>query len=190
MDHIDKKILEILQRSARVTNVQLAQAVALSPPAVIERVKKLEEKGIIRQYVAIVDEKKVGKSTQSFVAVSLEFHEPSSIENFTRSVMECPAILECYHLAGEDDYMLKVLSRDVAEYESFLLDTLTRIPGVRKVRTLFILSTVKKETEIPLDHLDLLDLGINVKSSHARERKSAREAKPNGAFKTKNRTKR
>jgi len=157
MDGTDRKILEILQRTARVTNVQLAQAVDLSPPAVLERVKKLEERGVIRKYVALLDEAGVGKGTQAFVAVSLELHDPKSIESFARAVHESPAILECYHLAGDEDYLLKVLARDIAEYESFLLHSLTRIAGVRKVRTLFVLSTIKKATEIPLTDLHLND---------------------------------
>ena len=150
MDRTDRRILEILQRSARTTNKQLAEAVDLSPPAVLERVKKLEERGVIQKYVALLDEAKAGKGTRAFVSVSLELHDPKSIERFTRAVQESPAILECYHLAGDEDYLLKVLAGDIAEYEAFLLNTLTRIPGVRKVRTLFVLSTIKKATEIRL----------------------------------------
>ena len=151
MDSTDKKILEILQGAARVTNVQLAQEVALSPPAVLERVKKLEEKGVIQKYVTLLDEKRVGRGTQAFVSISLELHERTSIEGFTEAVGACPAILECYHLAGEEDYLLKVAVGDIGEYESFLHDTLTRIPGVRKIRTQFVLSTIKKATELSLD---------------------------------------
>lgn len=155
MDSTDKIILEKLQASARMTNVELAKAVGLSPPAVLERVKKLEDSGVIRQYVALLDEAGVGKGTQAFVAVSLELHDPKSVHNFTRAVKKHPAILECYHLSGEEDYLLRVLARDIAEYESFLLDTLLRMPGLRKVRTQFVLSTIKKDTAIPLENLPL-----------------------------------
>lgn len=184
MDQIDKKILGILQQSARTTNVQLAEAVELSPPAVIERVRKLKDKGVIRQYVTLLDETKVGKGTQAFVAVSLELHDPERIEAFTRKIKECPAILECYHLAGEYDYLLKVLASDIAEYENLLLCTLTRLPGVRQVRTLFVLSTIKKETEISLENLPIQD------SSHSNG--SARESRNttrNGNSGKRNRTK-
>lgn len=164
MDNTDKKILEILQSSARVTNVQLAQAVALSPPAVLERVKKLEEKGIIQKYVTLLDENKVGRGTQAFVAISLEMHEPKSIEGFTEAVRECPSILECYHLAGEEDYLIKVAVGDIAEYEDFLRSTLTRMPGVRKIRTQFVLSTIKKVTELSLGHLATMENNGNART--------------------------
>ncbi len=177
MDNTDKKILGLLQESARTTNVQLAQAVNLSPPAVLERVKKLEEKGVIRKYVTLIDEAKTGKGTQAFVAVSLELHDPESIDRFTLAVKECPAILECYHLAGEEDYLLKVLARDIAEYESFLLHTLTRIPGIRKVRTLFVLSTIKKSTKIPLDDFPVSEIPCNQKNGKSAQRKETSRTK-------------
>ncbi len=164
MDNTDRKILEILQGTARVTNVQLAQAVALSPPAVLERVKKLEEKGVIQKYVTLLDATRVGRGTQAFVAISLELHERASIEGFTEAVGACPAILECYHLAGEEDYLLKVAVGDIAEYESFLHNTLTRMPGVRKIRTQFVLSTIKKATELSLDRLPTTEHNGNSKS--------------------------
>ncbi len=184
MDGTDKKILEILQKSARTTNVQLAEAVNLSPPAVIERVRKLKEKGVIREYVTLLDEASVGKGTQVFVAVSLELHEPKTIERFTRKVGDCSAILECYHIAGEYDYLLKVLASDIAEYENLLLHTLTRLPGVRQVRTLFVLSMIKRETEISLDNLPLQTNQVN--NGSARE---SRQANRNSISKKRNKKK-
>ena len=151
---VDKQILEILQRQGRVPNVQLASEVGLSPPAVLERVRKLEERGIIERYVALVDNKKVGMGTVAFVAVSLNLHQQDSIENFHGFVKECVKVLECYYVAGTDDYLLKIYSRDIDDYEHFLLNKLTRTKGIDRVRTMFVLSTLKRETALPLDVME------------------------------------
>jgi Lrp/AsnC family leucine-responsive transcriptional regulator len=146
----DKRILEILQTQGRIPNVQLAAEVALSPSAVLERVRKLEERGIIQGYVTILDNRKVGLGTVAFVAVSLSLHHDDAIENFHGFVSGNAKVLECYHIAGTEDYLLKVCTRDIDDYERFLLDSLTRTPGVDKVRTMFVLSTLKHETAVPL----------------------------------------
>ncbi|NIO02242.1 MAG: winged helix-turn-helix transcriptional regulator [Candidatus Latescibacteria bacterium] len=148
---IDRQILEILQEEGRIPNVQLAAKVGLSPPAVLERVRKLEERGIIEKYVALVDNKKVGLGTVAFVAVSLNLHQKDSIENFHKFVGDCSDVLECHHLAGAEDYLLKIYSHDIDDYEDFLLNTLTRTKGIDKVRTMFVLSTLKKQTAVPLE---------------------------------------
>jgi Lrp/AsnC family leucine-responsive transcriptional regulator len=146
----DKQILEILQKQGRIPNVQLAAEVGLSPSAVLERVRKLEERGIIEKYVTILDSRKVGLGTIAFVAVSLSLHHKDAIENFHRFVKGNSKVLECHHLAGAEDYLLKVCSRDIDDYEQFLLNDLTRTKGVDKVRTMFVLSTLKRETAVPL----------------------------------------
>lgn len=147
----DIRILEVLQDKGRIPNVQLAAEVGLSPSAVLERVRKLEERGIIERYVALVDHKLVGLGTVAFVAVSLNLHQKDSIENFHHFVAGCAKVLECHHVAGTEDYLLKVYSRDIDDYEHFLLNALTRIRGVDRVRTMFVLSTLKRETAIPLE---------------------------------------
>jgi Lrp/AsnC family leucine-responsive transcriptional regulator len=149
--HIDRQILEILQRQGRIPNVQLAAEVGLSPPAVFERVRKLEERGVIERYVALVDHRKVGLGTVAFVAVSLNLHQKDSIENFHGFVSECGTVLECYHIAGTEDYLLKIYSRDIDDYEHFLLNTLTKIEGIDRVKTMFVLSTLKRETALPFE---------------------------------------
>ncbi len=150
----DRRILGVLQSQGRISNVQLAAEVGLSPSAVLERVRKLEERGIIEKYVALVDNKLVGFGTVAFVAVSLNLHQKDSIENFHRFVEGCAKVLECHHVAGTEDYLLKVYSRDIDDYEHFLLTALTRIEGVDRVRTMFVLSTLKRETAIPLEFGD------------------------------------
>ena len=106
----------------------------------------------------------MGRGTQAFVAVSLELHEQSTIDGFTEAVRESPSILECHHVAGEEDYLLKVAVGDIAEYESFLHKTLTRLPGVRKIRTQFVLSTIKKATELALDNMATADTNGNART--------------------------
>jgi len=151
----DKRILEILQTQGRIPNVQLASEVGLSPSAVLERVRKLEERGIIERYVTLLDNKKIGLGTIAFVSVSLNLHHPDSIENFHRFIGESDKVLECYHVAGGEDYLLKVFSRDIDDYEHFLLDRLTRTKGIDKVKTMFVLSTLKRETAMPLEGIEI-----------------------------------
>ncbi len=151
MHPVDRQILEILQEQGRIPNVQLAERVGLSPPAVLERVRKLEEKGVITGYTALVDNRRVGMGTVSFVAVSLNLHQKDSIENFHVFVGECSSVRECYHIAGTDDYLLKVYTRDIDDYENFLLHSLTRIKGIDRVKTMFVLSTLKRETGVPIE---------------------------------------
>jgi Lrp/AsnC family leucine-responsive transcriptional regulator len=151
LDAVDKKILEILQERGRIANAHLATLVGLSPPAVLERVRKLEERGIIEKYVAILNEKNLGKEIVAFVSVSLTFHRHESIENFRNSIAACPEVLECYHIAGDEDYVLKVVVNNISIYENFLLEKLTKIPGVSRVRTHIVLSALKRETQISLD---------------------------------------
>lgn len=150
IDPIDRRILEILQDRGRISNVQLASEVGLSPSAALERVRKLEEKRIIERYAALVDNKMVGVGTTVFVSVVLNLHKQDSIENFHRFVRECGKVRECYHLAGSEDYLLKIYARDITDYENFLLNTLTRIDGIDKVKSTFVLSTLKRETSIQL----------------------------------------
>ncbi len=147
---IDRRIIEILQEQGRIPNVQLAAEVGLSPPAVLERVRKLEDREVIERYTAIVDNKKTGLGTVAFASVSLNMHRSDSIENFHRFIGMCENVLECYHLAGGEDYLLKIYSRDIDDYEDFLLNALTRIKGIDKVKTMFVLSVLKKETALPV----------------------------------------
>ena len=151
LDQIDKKILNLLQENGRITNAQLAKEVGLSPPPMLERVRKLEKNSIIKKYVALVDPKKVDRGTIAFVAVSLRFHRQDAIQEFVIEIQKFPEVLECYHITGEEDYLLKVIIKDIAEYERFLLEKLTRFSGISKIKTFFILSTLKQETKIPID---------------------------------------
>lgn len=148
LDEIDKKILNILQDNGRITNAQLANEVGLSPPPMLERVKKLEKSGIIHKYVAILDPAKIDKSTLVFVSLSLARHRIKSIDLVTLELLKFPEILECYHIAGEEDYLLKVVVKDVHEYEEFILKKLAQISAINKIKSHVVLSTLKSDTKI------------------------------------------
>jgi Lrp/AsnC family leucine-responsive transcriptional regulator len=151
LDETDKKILSILQEDARITNVQLASNIGISPPAMLERVKRLEKNGIIKKYAALVDPQKVGKDTFAMVAVSLSHHQISSIDLFIKAINNLDEVLECHHVTGENDFLLKIAVNNIQEYEKFILEKFTGIIGVNKINTSFILSTFKYKTKLKLD---------------------------------------
>lgn len=150
-DSIDKQILTILQQDAQITNVDLAKKVGISPPSMLERVKRLERNGIIKRYVAIVDPAKISKGIFAVVSVSLSAHQLSSVDQFTKIIKKLDEVLECYHVAGEEDFILKVAVSSIEEYEKFILNKLTKINGVNKINTKFVLSTVKYDTKIKIE---------------------------------------
>ncbi|MGE5431618.1 MAG: Lrp/AsnC family transcriptional regulator [Syntrophomonadaceae bacterium] len=148
LDETDKKILERLQTDANITNALLASEFNISPAGMLDRVKRLENSGIIRRYVALVDAEKAGKGMWAFTSVSLSVHQLNSLENFREEIKKLSEVLECYYVAGEEDFILKIALKDMREYEDFLLHKLTKIQGVSKIKTTFVLSTVKFETKI------------------------------------------
>jgi len=149
-DEIDTAILEKLQKNGRITNAQLANEVGISPSAMLERVKRLERTGVIRKYVAIVDPEKIGRNMFGLVSVSLAAHQYSSINRFESEISKLSEVLECYNIAGEYDFLIKIICSSMKEYQEFLIKKLTKIEGIDKVHTNFILSTVKHSTVIPL----------------------------------------
>jgi Lrp/AsnC family transcriptional regulator, leucine-responsive regulatory protein len=151
LDKVDKQILLILQEDASITNVQLASQVGISPPAMLERVKRLEKNGLIRKYVALLNPEKIGKNVFALVTVSLAAHQLSSIDIFTRQIKRMEEVLECYHITGADDFLLKIAVNNIKDYEKFILEKLTKIKGVNKITTSFILSTVKYNTKIHVE---------------------------------------
>ncbi len=151
LDPTDRAILRELQQNARITHTELAQRVDLSAPGVQKRLRKLVEQGIIRGYAAMVDPESVGYGMLCFVQVTLQRHEPTAVEHFRVTVQSLPEVLECYHLTGEYDYLLKVLVRNRKHLETFLLDTLTPVPGMDKIRTSLVLNEIKATTAIPLE---------------------------------------
>lgn len=151
LDSIDKKILDILQEDARITNLELANRTGISPPATLERVKRLEKNGVIKKYVALVNPAKINKGTFALVSVALIIHQIPSIESFTKQINKLEEVLECYHITGSDDFMLKIAVENIEQYEKFILNKLTKIRGVSKVTSNIVLSTVKYNTKIHID---------------------------------------
>jgi Lrp/AsnC family leucine-responsive transcriptional regulator len=151
LDHIDRRILTILQENGRITNVKLAAEVGLSPPTVLERVRKLEERGIIERYVALVDSDKVGKGLIAFVLVTLTFHRQKDIDHFRKEILAQHEVLECYHIAGEGDFLLKVIESNINAYRDFLVSKLTLMEGVQRVNTMIVFETLKRETKLSIE---------------------------------------
>jgi Lrp/AsnC family leucine-responsive transcriptional regulator len=145
IDETDRRILSILQSEGRLANARIAERVGLSPPTVLERIRKLEEKGVITGYTALVDEAKLGMRTMVYVAVSLSFHRAESIAEFREAILALPEVIECHHITGEDDFLLKVMVADVKDYEDFVIQKLTRVPGVSKLKSSIVLSTLKQD---------------------------------------------
>lgn len=151
LDDVDRKILRLLQGNGRMTNSALAEAAGLTATPMIQRIKKLEQRGVITRYAAIVDRTAVGRGTMAFVHVKLAKHQLATHKRFLATVSAFPAVLECHHVAGEDDFLLKVVVRDIGEYEHFLLYQLSKSADIDRVRTTFVLSTGKAETAVPID---------------------------------------
>lgn len=148
LDTLDLKIVDILQSNGRITNSQLASEVGISPPAMLERVKRLENAGVIRQYVALVEPRFLGKEVFALVSITLAMHQLQSIDEFTQQILDLEEVLECHHVTGEDDFVLKIAVKNISAYEDLVLHKLTRIPGVSKMKTSIVLSTFKQETKI------------------------------------------
>lgn len=154
LDRVDRKILNLLQEDSGMTNVELARRVGLAPATTLDRVRKLRQNGFIRGYVALVDPSKVNQGTIAFIAVTLNGHGADSVHAFRDRVQALPEVLECYHVSGESDYLLKVVAADIRGYENFLLHKLAPIPNIGKIHTSFVLSTVKHETKVPIHEGD------------------------------------
>jgi len=150
MDAIDLRILERLQHDARISNVELARAVNLSPSPCLARVRALEEDGTIGRYVTLLDPKKIGITVSVLVQVTLEKQVEPALEAFERAVRERPEVMECYLMTGDADYLLRVLVPDVPAFERFILEFLSRVPGVGNIKSSFALKQVKYQTALPL----------------------------------------
>lgn len=150
LDAIDRNILNHLQRNGRISNVDLAREVGLSPSACLRRMRELEASGLIDRYTAVLNQAAAGFDLSVFVQVTLERQIESALETFERSVADRPEVMECYLMTGDADYLLRVVVSDVAAYERFLKDHLTRIPGVASIKSSFALNRVKYDTALPL----------------------------------------
>lgn len=150
MDAKDLRILQALQDNARISNVELARTAGLSPSPCLARVRALEESGVLDRYVALLDPKKLGLTVSVLVQVTLEKQVESALERFEAAVLSRPEVMECYLMTGDADYLLRVLVADVPAFERFILEFLSRVPGVGNIKSSFALKQVKYQTALPL----------------------------------------
>ncbi len=150
LDRIDLAILDHLQRDGRATSNEIADTAGLSPSPAHRRQKLLEEGGIIRRYVAILDQDRVGLPVNVFVSVKLSAQTDDHLAAFEKAIADLPEIMECYVMSGASDYLLRVVAPDLGAYEEFLRTRLTRIPGIRGVESAFALKRVVYRTNLPL----------------------------------------
>jgi len=153
LDGLDKNILQELLKNARISNAELARRVNLSAPATFARVRRLEKNGIIQKYVTVINRKQAGYGVLCFINVRLQLHEIDQVKSFHEAIKEMPMLLECHHITGHYDYLLKVVARSTDDLEDFLLNKLTPIPGIAHIHTCLVLSEVKSSTAIPLEQI-------------------------------------
>jgi DNA-binding Lrp family transcriptional regulator len=154
-DKIDRKILEILQKSAKITNAQLSKEIGLSPAPTLERVKKLETMGVINSYHAKLDTSKIGLGVTTFVLVTLVGHNRENIEQFIKEIDKVDEVIECHHITGAGDFILKIISKDIPAYQKLMLEKVSDIKVVDNMQSMVVLSTFKDSKVMPIpENLD------------------------------------
>ena len=154
LDRIDRKILALMQKDARISNLDLADQVGLSPSPCSRRVKALEEMGLIKAHVTLLDPEVLNLKLTAYIHITVDKHTPQRLQHFNDAILDMPEVLDCALITGNDaDYQLTVMVPDMEHYQKFLLNKLTRIEGVSGVRSSFVLQQIKQQTALPLDHL-------------------------------------
>ena len=152
LDDVDRQVLRLLQENGRMTNAELARRVKLSAPGLQKRLRKLEETQVIDRYVTLINRQALGLDLLCFLQVTLAPHPQTDwIENFCDRIKGLPEVLECHHLTGELEYLLKVVVANHQHLETFLFEEVTQIPGVDRIRTSIVINEVKASTVLPLD---------------------------------------
>lgn len=150
IDPLDKKILGILQKEGRISNVEMSKRIHLSSPAIHTRMKRLEKKGVIRYYAAVLDQEKLDYEMLCFISVSIQHHQSRQLEFFINTITKMSEVLECHNVTGEYDYLLKVLVKNRKGLQE-VVEKITKIPGVSRLYTRLSIDELKTTTEIPLD---------------------------------------
>lgn len=150
LDAIDRRILKALQRDGRLQNIELAKQVGLSPSPCLRRVRLLEEAGVIERYVAVLNAAKVGKALTVFARVWLKGQDAETVDHFTDAIRQLPEVVECHLMAGDCDFLLRIVAADLDEYRRFQVEHLTRIQGVQSVKTEIPMQKIKLTSEIPV----------------------------------------
>ena len=148
LDATDTAILNILQEDSRITLKEIAKRLNLSTTPVSDRMKKLEKAGVIKKYVALVDPKKIGKNLTVFINISIKDHNKSAISEFVEVITQFPEVLECHHITGNADFLIKLVLSDIEAYNQFILDKLSVIPHIGRVDSKFSLSERKSTTHV------------------------------------------
>lgn len=151
IDAVDRRILAILQQDAHTTMEKLSEAVGLSPSPCARRVRNLEASGVIKRYVAVVDQDKAGLPVSVFASIRLERQREDELDRFAKAIARWPEIVECYLMTGQRDYLLRIVVKDLPAYEAFLKRTLTRLDGVASIESSFALSQVKHAQALPVE---------------------------------------
>jgi len=150
LDELDRQILTELQRDARLANAELARRLNLSPPAVHARIRRLEEQGYVRGYTALLDRERLGFDMLCFIQIALQLHQIEQVNQFRATIQQLPEVLECHHVTGEYDYLLKIAVRNRQELERLVMEKLTPIPGVARIHTSLVFSEIKASTALPI----------------------------------------
>ena len=153
LDRTDLRILEVLQQDGRISNQELAERVSLSPSPCLRRLRRLEELGVIRQYVALVDPQRIGLGLLAYVTVKLEKRGKMPMDEFRARVQTWPEVLACYAMTGDMDYLLRVHVEDLEHFSRLVMNQLLKQPGVVDVKSSFALDRIKETTALPLTHL-------------------------------------
>lgn len=150
LDQVDLRILRFLQQDGRMTNADLARRIGLSPPSVLQRVRKLEESGLITGYAATLNPEKLGFGLTVYTQISMALHQEQPIETFRHEVLALEEVIECHHVSGDYDFLLKIVVPGIREYERLLRERLIKIPGIGRITSCFVLATTKQATGIPI----------------------------------------
>ena len=150
VDSIDRKILNILQKNAKITNAKLSNEIGLSPAPTLERVRKLETSGIISGYHAKLDNSKIGLNVSTYVMVSLKSHNKKNLDLFIDTIKNVENIVECHHITGSGDFILKVVAKDIESYQKLMLEKVSEIESTDSLQSMVILSTFKDNKVMPL----------------------------------------
>lgn len=151
-DAIDLCILDLLQENAKWTNKEIAASLGMSITPVYERIKRLEQEGYIERYVTILNREKLGRRLVAYCNVSLKEHSKPLIQQFEKEVQSLEEVQECFHVAGQFDYLLKVITANMDSYQDFIVNRLAALDNIRQVQSSFILTEVKKSWKMPLGH--------------------------------------
>lgn len=150
LDAIDRKIIAAVQSDGRISVADLAARVGLSPSPCARRLRLLEDRGVIKGYAAVVDQKKVGLPVSAFASIKLERQREEDLDRFAKAVARWPEVVDCYLMTGQRDYLMRIVVRDLEAYEAFIKSKLTRLDGIASIETSFALDQVKRAEVLPI----------------------------------------